>query len=386
VRALLVAAAFLATSVAAAARGDSPTPPFSPADQTVRQAVVVSGHRPTDGRYEYAVTADALYVYAEGTARLVEQVSLPGLTTVPRGLDVDVARHALYISYGGQGGASGTGALLRYDLLRDRVVWVKAYPVGVDSFALSRDGRTMFMPGGEGEAAPWWYVLRTSDGRALARIDGGAYPHNTVVSLDGKRAYLAPRGDPWLTVIDARTYRVLRRIGPLRDGVRPFTINRAQTLAFTTATGFRGFQVSSIATGKVLYTVDFGPVPSDFALTAPSHGISLSPDERQLWIVDRPARMVHVYDVSRLPRVAPRRLAVLPVAADGDPPGWLSHTLDGKYVYVGNSGDVFATRGLRHVGSLPALRRTRLYLEIDWRSGRPVATSTRQGLGRRTAR
>jgi hypothetical protein len=87
--------------------------------------------------------------------------------------------------------------------------------------------------------------------------------------------------------------------------------------------------------------------------------------------------------VSRLPRVAPREVAVLPVAADGNPPGWIEHTLDGKYVYVGNSGDLFATRGLRHVGSLPALRRTRLFLEIDWSGGRPVATSTRQGLGRR---
>jgi hypothetical protein len=385
VRALL-AATCVAASMAAAAGGDAPTLPFSPVDQAVTQAVVVSGRHPTAGRYEYVVTADALYVYAEGTARLVEQVALPGLTTVPRGLDVDVARHALYVSYGGQGGTSGPGALLEFDLLRDRVVWQRAYPVGVDSFALARDGRTMLMPGGEGEPAPWWYVLRTSDGRALSRIEGGAYPHNTVVSLDGKRAYLAARGDPWLTAIDAHTYRILRRIGPLRAGVRPFTVNRAQTLAFTTATGFRGFQVSSIATGTVLYTVDFGPVPADFALTAPSHGISLSPDERQVWVVDRPARSIRVYDVSRLPRAAPRELAVLPVAAEGDPPGWVSHTLDGKYVYVGNSGDVFATRGFRHVGSLPALRRTRLYLEIDWRAGRPTATSTRQGLGRRVAR
>ena len=385
-RVSLVAAACFATSVAAAAHADAPAPPFSAVDEPVGRAVVLSGRHPTAGRFEYAVTADGLYVYAEGTARLVEQVALPGLTTVPRGLDVDVARHALYVSYGGQGGTSGSGALLEFDLLRDRVAWQKAYPVGVDSFALARDGKTMFMPGGEGEPAPWWYVLRTSDGRALSRIDGGPYPHNTVVSLDGKRAYLAARGDPWLTVIDARTYRVARRIGPLRDGVRPFTINRAQTLAFTTATGFRGFQVSSIATGKVLYTVDLGPVPSDFALTAPSHGISLSPDERQVWVVDRPARSVHVYDVSRLPRAAPREVARLPVAADGDPPGWVSHTLDGRYVYVGNSGDVFATRGLRRVGSLPALRRTRLYLEIDWRRGRPVATSTRQGLGRRVIR
>jgi DNA-binding beta-propeller fold protein YncE len=349
----------------------------------VQQAQVVEGLHPRSGRYEYVVTRDALAVYPEGSTRLAERVALPALTTVPRGLDVDARAHALYVSYGGQGGTSGTGFLLEYDLLRDRVVWQKAYPVGVDSFALTRDGKAIFMPGGEGEPEPWWYVLRASDGHALTRIEGGPYPHNTVVSLDGRRVYLAPRGDPWLTVVDARTYGVIRKIGPLREGVRPFTINRAQTLAFTTATGYRGFQVSSITSGKVLYTIDFGPVPPDFALTVPSHGISLSPDERQIWVVDRPARAVRVYDVSQLPRRRPREIAVLPVAADGDPPGWVRHTLDGKYVYVGNSGDFFSTNPPQRAGSLPALRETRLYLEIDWRGGRPVATSTRVGLGRR---
>ena len=88
--------------------------------------------------------------------------------------------------------------------------------------------------------------------------------------------------------------------------------------------------------------------------------------------------------MSRLPRHAPRAIAVLDASAGGDPPGWVAHTLDGKYVYGGNSGDVFATKTLHRVATLPALRETRAYLEIDWRRGRVVATSTRVGLGRRT--
>jgi hypothetical protein len=376
-------AALSTAAFAAVAGAGAPEPPFSPIADPLQQAQVLSGRHPKSGRYEYVVAAGRLFVYAEGSSRLVELVSLPAVGTSTRGLDVDLRTHRLYVAYGGQGGAGGTGALLAYDLLADRVVWQRAYPVGVDSFALSRDGKVIFMPGGEGEPAPWWYVLRTSDGIAVARIEAGAYPHNTIASLNGRRLYLAARGEPWLTVADARSYRVLRRIGPLRAGIGPFTINRAQTLVFTTAAGYRGFQVSSIATGKVLHTGDFGPVPPDFPLRVPSHGISLSPDERQLWVVDRPARTIHVLDVSGLPRRAPREVAVLPVATDGDPPGWVQHTLDGKYVYVGSSGDFFTTRPLRRAGTLPALRGSRLYLEIDWRGGRPVATSTRQGLGRR---
>ncbi len=210
----------------------------------------------------------------------------------------------MYLSYSGDGGDQGTGSLMKYDLLTDKVVWQKDYPVGVDSFALTPDGNTMFMPGGEGEGAPWWYVIKTATGRAVARIDGGSYPHNTIVSLDGKRAYLGPRGDPWVTVVDAKTYRVIRKVGPLRESERPFTINRKQTLVFTTASLSRGFQVSSIRTGKVLYTVDFGTYPKDFHISTASHGISLSPDEKQVWVIDAVSNVVRAFDVSGLRRSA----------------------------------------------------------------------------------
>ena len=75
------------------------------------------------------------------------------------------------------------------------------------------------------------------------------------------------------------------RVGPLRSGVRPFTINGRETLVFTTATGFLGFQVSSLSSGRVLYTQAFPGFswsPANFAPSAPSHGISLSPNER--WV------------------------------------------------------------------------------------------------------
>src|SRR3954447_24667165 len=100
---------------------------------------------------------------------------------------------------------------------------------------------------------------------------------------------------------------------PPAPGVRPFTITGRETLAYTTATGFLGFQVSSIRTGRVLYTVSpgrrFRYDPRTFEPSAPSRGISLSPDERRLWGLDGPNNYVHVYDVSRVPRRRPRRIA-----------------------------------------------------------------------------
>jgi DNA-binding beta-propeller fold protein YncE len=173
-------------------------------------------------------------------------------------------------------------------------------------------------------------------------------------------------------------------VGPLNDpGVRPFTINGSQTLAFTTARSFLGFQVSSLATGKVLYTVPvpgFSFNPKTFGRT-PNHGISLSPDERELYLIDTPNGYVHVFDVSGLPGAPPRLVANIKLEHAPPNDGWLQHTRNGRYVYVGRSGDVIDTRTRKIVDYLPPLQDTADFLEIDWKDGRPVATTSRYGVG-----
>ena len=80
-------------------------------------------------------------------------------------------------------------------------------------------------------------------------------------------------------------------IGPLVSGGRPFTINGTNTLSFTTARGLLGFQAGRIATGEVIYTVTvpgYSYDPQAFATRSPCHGISMSPDERELYLIDTP--------------------------------------------------------------------------------------------------
>jgi DNA-binding beta-propeller fold protein YncE len=186
-------------------------------------------------------------------------------------------------------------------------------------------------------------------------------------------------------VASTATDRVVKRIGPLSSGVRPFTINGRETIAYTTATGLLGFQVSSIRTGRVLFTVGFGPrfpPPSaTFPFSAPSHGISLTPNERQLWVLDSPNRYVHVFDVSQVPLRRPRRIADIRLGRSLTGDGWIQVSRSGCFVYVGDSGDVLSTRSFKRVALLPALRSTKQSLEIDWRGGLPIATSSRTGLG-----
>jgi DNA-binding beta-propeller fold protein YncE len=333
--------------------------------------------------YEYVFLDGAMYVYdIDHAFRLVRRIPLPGVNGV-RGVAASPPTHMLYVSYGAFGGPGTVGRLLAYNLLTGKVVYNRSYDFGIDNMAIDPAGRRIYMPDGELSHDGVWNVIAARAGNVIGRINGGLGPHETIVSLNGKRVYLSGVGTPWLEVASTATDRVIKRIGPLRAGVRPTTINGRETLAYTTASGYLGFQVSSITTGRVLFTVGFGPrFPAILHTLTPSHGISLTPNERQLWVMDSPNGYAHVFDVSGVPQRRPTRIAdirlVHPLTGGS---GWIQMASDGCFVYLGDSGEVISTTSFRPVAFLPSLRSTKASLEIDWRNGLPVATSTRTGLG-----
>jgi hypothetical protein len=394
---MLAIVSVLFVLIGAAACGERAREPVAIA-ATVQAAPprTASAAAPATSHYEYVFPDEAMYVYdIDHGLRLVQRVNFPGVSGV-RGAVASPRTHMLYISHGGDGGGNGNGSLLAYDLVRGRVAWNRSYGRGIDSMAIDASGSRIYMPDGELSSDGTWTVIDARSGRVTGTIAGGTGPHNTVVGLSGKRVYLGGRNSNYLDVASTSTGRIVRRIGPLKSGVRPFTVNGRETVAYTTATGFLGFQVSSVNTGRVLYTATFGPRfhwdPGNFGPSAPSHGVSLSPDERQLWVIDGPNSYVHVFDVSGVPQRAPRAIADIRLtnSLSGDESGcsydcardgWLQHSRSGCLVFVGDSGDVFSTVTFRRVAFLPALRNSRKHLEIDWRGGTPVATTSRTGLG-----
>jgi hypothetical protein len=349
----------------------------------------------TVAHYEYVFPDGAFYVYdMDDGHRLVKTVALPQTRGV-RGAIANAPTHALYISYGGDGNArNGTPTLLKYDLLTDTVVWTHAYGIGIDSMSITPDGTSLFMPSGELASGGTWYVIGADTGDVVATIDGPTSPHNTIVDLDGTRVYLGGRTSNYLGVADTATDTVVRSIGPLQSTVRPFTINGRETIAYIAITGLRGFQIGDITTGAVLGTVTFtGPNVSTLnGPTCPSHGISLSPDERELYVIDWPD-YVHVFDVTGIPAQPPRQVADIALtpsmnhpesscAYDCDAAGWLQHSRDGRFVYVGDQGGVIDTATRQPVINLPTLYNTKKMIEIDWSGGVPVfAANARASVG-----
>ena len=343
----------------------------------------------------YVVDDGEVYVYdIDNNHALISQFSIP--ESGKRGVGVAPKQGILYVSFCGSTDCAGShGSLLAYDLIHNVVAWVANYSFGVDQFAVTPDGSTIYMPHGADSGQGYHTILNASNGQAIGTITTGTDGHNTIVSLDGTRVYLAGytgSNNNYAHVVNTATNQVTLNAGPTINGVRPFTINSTNTLMFTTSTNTCGFQVLSLTTGNVLYTVPFSGSCNWTVSNAPSHGISLSPDEKRVYVMDAPLDQLEVYDVSRLPSSGPTFVASVPLSSlsGSESPcqtycereGWVLNDLSGRYVYVGDTGNVVDTSTLSVIATLPALQNTRQVIEVEWANGVPIATSTRFGLGR----
>jgi len=195
----------------------------------------------TSHHYFYVFPKGSMYVYdIDNGFKLAQQISLP--TGDTRGVVYCPRTGMLYISHGGTGGLHGAGYLLKYDLSTHTAVWNIKFSSGVDSMAITPNGQTIYMPDGDQNSDGKWFVVNAVTGEIKGTIIAGGSPHNTQVSADGRYVYLGAINYNYFTVVDTLTNRVIQKIGPLKAGVRPFTINHANTLTFTNATDFIGFK------------------------------------------------------------------------------------------------------------------------------------------------
>ena len=358
-------------------------PELFPQQQHPQQHAATNIHH-----YEYVFPDGWMYVYdMDHNQALVKRVQLPTLKGV-RGPIANVATGMLYISYGSDG-PGGTGYLLKYNLLTDQVMWNISYPHPVDTIVITPDGKTIYQAGGEKNPLGIWHIIHATTGEEIGNImsPAASSSHNTIMSLNGSHLYMGGQTTNYIVIADTASNKVIKQIGPLKYGAgHPFTINGQETLLFTTGSDFFGFQVSDISTDKVLYTI-----PIKRFTPAGLHGISLSPNEKELYVMDGSNSYVHVFDVSGLPTVVPKQIADIPVThvTGNETPcvincgreGWLQHSLNGRFVYVGDAGDVIDTATRKVVAHLAPLQNTRKCLEIDWQNGRPLVTSQTKGVG-----
>jgi len=266
-----------------------------------------------------------------------------------------------------------------FDLATDRLVWNKMHEGGSDRMALSPDGKLMYVPSFEG---PHWNVIDPLTGDVISKIVTNSGAHNTVYGPDGSRVYLAGLKSPILTIADPKTHTVLGGVGPFSNSIRPFTINAKQTLCFVNVNDLLGFEVGDIKTGKMLHRVEVsgyqkGPVKRH---GCPSHGVGLTPDEREIWVADGANSMVHVFDATVMP---PKQMTSIALR---DQPGWVTFSMDGRYAYP-STGEVIDIKTKQMVVALTdevnRVVQSEKMVEIVFDGAKPVRNGDQFGIGRR---
>ena len=143
-----------------------------------------------------------------------------------------------------------------------------------------------------------------------------------------------------------------------------------------------GFEVGDLEAGRSLHRVEVagfqkGPVKRH---GCPSHGIGLTPDERELWLADAANKRLHVFDATVMP---PKQVASIVLR---DQPGWITFSLDGT-LRLPIDRRHHRHRSRRVVTTLTdetgrAVQSEKM-LEVVFAGGRPVAVGDQFGIGRK---
>jgi len=273
--------------------------------------------------------------------RLVKRIPTSGLKAdgTPsnvKGVAVSLATNSIYITT--------LEALQRVDLSTEKIVWEKQYEGGCDRLSISPDGKVIYLPTLEKDH---WNVVDAETGNVIKQIFTNAGAHNTLYGGDGTTVFMAGLHTTTLGIADARTHTMLKQVGPFTQPIRPFTINGSQTLCYVNVNGLLGFEIGDLKTGEKLYHVEVegfqkGPVKRH---GCPSHGVGLTPDEKEVWVCDAFNQRMHIFDNTVMP---PKQLASIEVR---DQPGWITFSLDGQHAYP-STGEIIDIKTRKIIATL----------------------------------
>jgi hypothetical protein len=190
-----------------------------------------------------------------------------------------------------------------------------------------------------------------------------------------------PNGSDVALRTPSGTYTLDLRNGHMTTGgLAPFDsryltqVDPEHQVIYVTQRGRLGFRVIDMRTGTNRFVVGFKGFSwnPDFGPNPPSHGLALRPDRPELWVLDAPNHTLHAFDVSALPEQPPRRLADVRLDRTMTDAGSLTRSADGRYLYVGGTGDVIDTQKREPIAQFDALQHATAMLEVEWENGQPV--------------
>jgi DNA-binding beta-propeller fold protein YncE len=244
------------------------------------------------------------------------------------------------------------GRLAAIDLGTDKMVW----SVTLDGKCCERpqvtpDGKLVVVGS---DLQDYWYELDAATGKLIGKLNAPESPnsHNLNLSADGKTAFMSPNNKV-MTISDIGSRKIIKTIR-FPDNIRVFVLNKDSSKIYANNNNFLGFLIADVASGEVTKRVEITSVNwhAKWDVTprpriphgCPSHGIALTPDEKEIWVADGLFNKLHIFSNTD----DPKEIDTIDMSAG---PFWMTFGLDAKTAYV-SSGDIVDIATHKIVGQM----------------------------------
>jgi YVTN family beta-propeller protein len=242
----------------------------------------------------------------------------------PHGIAVPAAQDFILVTIEG----TKPGQLVWIDPQTDKVTQKMDIGPAPNQLAVTPDGKTAYVPCSDGN----WQVIDVPNKKIVESIYVGGRPHNTLCSLDGKRMYLGPMGDPHKVVItEVATNKVIGEI-PFSSVIRPIALTKDEKRLFVNVDNLVGIEEADVASRKMIHRVPCELTDEQKKVASRSHGIAVSPNQKEVWTCDVEHHEVQVFDITG---DKPKQIKTIPMEGAVY---WLTWHPDGKTAYIAVRG------------------------------------------------
>ena len=226
-----------------------------------------------------------------------------------------------------------SGEVIAIDTLSNEILWRAQAGSSLHEPSITHDDRFVYAPEYEGGRL---VIIDTQSGKLVEeikmvdpetgeKIDG---LHNLYEMADGLHLLCTSIQDEAIAKVNLETGEIVR-IYRVNGQPRPAAIMRDMSTAFVQLSEFNGFIAIDLKTGEEIKRIEWpfdGELPEGVATWTPSHGISLTTDNQEVWAASSFTSQLYVYSVPQLEKLAVVNIGVLP--------NWIALSHDGKILYV----------------------------------------------------